>query len=76
MGNGQTEPWKEAPSMSINRIYLNSHANVKPTEGEKHNRASKNRDYMESYNPCTEFKGCKQRPEETFEKVAISPLIQ
>lgn len=31
--DGQTEPWKEPPSVSIYRTYLNSNTNLKTTEG-------------------------------------------
>lgn len=31
--DGQTEPWKEPPSVSFNRTYLNSKTNLKTTEG-------------------------------------------
>lgn len=31
--DGQTEPWKDPPSVSINRTYLNSNTNLETTEG-------------------------------------------
>lgn len=65
MRDGQTEPWKEPPSVSINRTYLNSNTNLKTTEGKTQPRTQEQRKCMDLCNPRTEFKERKQEEEQT-----------
>lgn len=81
MRDGQTEPWKEPPSVSINRTYLNSNTNLKTTEEKtltEHPRAENAWiciTHAQSSKEESKRKN-KQGPKEIFENVVISQLTQ